>query len=193
MTLFREAPLRLTVLEDDGEREEVPEEEQELEEQRHQLMRLVQDRSRSMADRLRDVRAVMRLAQETPEREWMEFLMGLESMDSAWHDCLRLVMESPESEWLPRDMEKPAEQLLSYLLYRHLPGALDDGRFRERIWMCLLALELIFRVCALLPMEKTAALMEAARLFSGEIEYSDENIARILDRLSEQLQEAGGE
>ncbi|MBQ5427616.1 MAG: hypothetical protein IIT51_03590, partial [Oscillospiraceae bacterium] len=85
------------------------------------------------------------------------------------------------------------EQLLCALLCRHLAGALEDGAYRERVLLCLLSLEIIFRASAVLEMEGREALIEAARLFSGEIEYSDENVGALLDCLSETLEESGGQ
>lgn len=192
-TVNREEPLRMTILEDDREREEVPEEEKALTGSCQALLALAQDRTLPLARRMEIIREAAGVPACPVTRETLERFLKLEVLDPAWPEWLRTLAGHLEEAWLPEAMEKPAEQLLCYLLCRHLPGTLEDGAYAERVLFCLLSLELICRVATVLPLEGKAALAEAARLFSGEIEYSDENIGCILDALSETLEDSFGE
>ena len=53
-------------------------------------------------------------------------LLPLERLDESWTEVLRLLITEPSAPVSP-DFDVPFEQLLAALLYRHLPGALDDG------------------------------------------------------------------
>jgi hypothetical protein len=80
------------------------------------------------------------------------------------------------------------EQLLCCFLYRHLAGALEDGCLMERTAFCVLSVRMVYAAaCALenSPTPGHAALAEAARMYSSEIEYSDQNVNDLLDMLAE--------
>jgi len=105
------------------------------------------------------------------------FLATLETMDAAWTDCLARIAPGDDAR---AEDALWAEQFGVYLLDRHMPGALECGDADARIRFVALMTRL---VCALhrrtgLPPE------ELCRLFSSEIEYSDENVGSILDWLS---------
>lgn len=192
-TVCREKPLQMVILEDDGVREAVPEEEREVEAAEKLLLALAQDRERPLEDRMARIREAAGVPAYPMSRETVELLLQLETLDPEWPGLVKKAEQHLGKPWLCADMEKPAEQLLCYLLCRHIPGTLEDGAYRERVLFCLLSLELIGRVAAVLPLEGKEAYAEAARRFSGEIEYSDENIQCMLDALSEVLEEPFGE
>ena len=72
------------------------------------------------------------------------------------------------------------EQLTVYFIYRHLPDCIYDGHFRERVLFAVLSARIIDAICALTGHSGE----EVARMYSAEIEYSDENIGILLDILS---------
>lgn len=189
----REEPLRLVTLEDDGVREDVPEEEAWLQAAQSRLLALAQHREASILERIAAIREDAEVPELSLTEDHLDLLMELEVLDPAWHGILTRMHAALSAPWLTEGMEKPAEQLLCALLCRHLAGALEDGAYRERVLLCLLSLEIIFRAAAVLETEGREALIEAARLFSGEIEYSDENVGALLDCLSETLEESGGQ
>ena len=110
-------------------------------------------------------------------------LLGLERLDEGWTALLEQLRDAQEVPPLSPDWEVPLEQLLVCLLYRHLPGALDDGLVRERIALCLTLWQTVRCLLALrcenVPAE-LPALVELARMMSSEIEYDEENIDALL-------------
>ena len=73
----------------------------------------------------------------------------------------------------------PFEQLSVYFAFRHL----QPEQLAKRAAFVALSVKLIAAIFS--AEEKTFnGLVELARLYSSEIEYSDENIERILDRIT---------
>ncbi len=100
-----------------------------------------------------------------------------------------------ELEWMERDITEMInskntvvlpdnflENLCTYFLYRHLSEALDDGRFAERVAFAYISTKVIERMCNSTDFEE---ITECARIYSSEIEYSEENIEAILERISD--------
>ncbi|MBR6524932.1 MAG: flagellin lysine-N-methylase [Clostridia bacterium] len=115
---------------------------------------------------------------------WAEKLLALERLDEAWTKSLHLLQHA-ETRWLPSCFDTALEQLTCYLLFRHLPGALDDGDTEARLAFCLLVPLLL----SSMGMAKGSAFSpdgftDLCRMYSSEIEYSDENLYAILDELS---------
>ena len=112
--------------------------------------------------------------------EWLDFLLELERLDDHWAD--RLQGLNAKGHDLGR-WERPFEQLLVYLLCRHLPGALEDDDFCGRIAYVVFAWNLVRSICAAEEKLDFEGIVETCRLYSSELEYSDENIAAIIERL----------
>ena len=118
--------------------------------------------------------------------EWHAFYADLERLDPAWDVLLsRLDGESTPvgSEW-----DAPLSHLLGYFLYRHLPGALDaedlHAAIRARVCLAVLSAGIIREIFA--GGEQSMAILgDIARQYSAEVEYSDENLARVLELLGE--------
>ena len=121
-------------------------------------------------------------------RDWSRFLLELERLDPSWDKELILLQNAPEISFSDEFFSSTAaSSLLSYFLFRHIPGAQDDGLLTERVLFGIVSTLLL---CALFSIhrEKEGRLspeiqIELSRLFSSEIEYSDENIPLILDRI----------
>lgn len=180
LLLGDEAPMRLTVLEDDGAFSPADPEEAELLQLRDELFALVQDRSLPIAQRVDKLLP----ASQINWQDWASFLLTLERLDERWAEALQKLPQACEVS-LPIQLEIPMEQLMCYLLYRHLPGALDDGDINGRIRFAALMWRLIVRLCLQTGCAALDDLVELARLYSSEIEYSDENTCAILDRIAQ--------
>lgn len=69
------------------------------------------------------------------------------------------------------------ENLAVYFIYRHLSDAIDDNRFKERILFSIISAYAIEKMC---KTNDFAEICECARIYSSEIEYSEENTEEIL-------------
>lgn len=141
---------------------------------REKLLAMVQDRRLPMVQRVENMLQACGVALPVDYAHWAALLMDLERLDNRWADMLRRLTE-PEQPVDPR-WEIPLEQLMVYLLFRHLAGALEDGNVQGRVAYCALMWHLLRRMLR-------DDLTELARLYSSEIEYSDENMDALLDEI----------
>lgn len=126
--------------------------------------------------------------------DWAAFYLSLERMDERWTEILTslrvqggaLLLDAFAAHMAPRMTEY--EQLLVYFLYRHLPAALDDSDAPGKAAFAVLSVRLLFALGAL-HYEKTGSFtvddqIELCRLYSAEVEYSDENLFALYDALA---------
>ncbi len=180
LLLGDEAPMRLAVLEDDGANEALAPEETELLHLRGKLFRLMQDRSLLVEQRINRLLP----AESIDWADWSAFLLSLERLDDRWAELLQELPSEPQKPF-PAVLQAPVEQLMCYLLYRHLTGALEDDDTEGRIYFSALMCQLLIRLCRLNGYATLEELVELARLYSSEIEYSEENTCAILDRIAQ--------
>lgn len=145
---------------------------------RDKLLAIVQDRRLPMVQRVEQMLHTCGIALTVDYAHWAGFLLDLERLDDRWAQVLQRLHE-PQQPIDPR-WEIPLEQLLAYLLFRHLAGALEDGDLQGRVAYCALVWHLLRRMLR-------DDLIELARLYSSEIEYSDENLDAMLEEIDELL------
>ncbi len=186
LILSQEEPVRLITLENDGEDTALPEEEASLLALRAKLIALMQDASRPIEERLDALLDAVDFA--IPDRDWTEVYRGLERLDPAWDAMLDSISQLTSCA-APRGLSDrpldPFGNFAVYMLYRHLPGALDDDDIPGRVAFCVLSTRLLMALCAAKPGCTLADCTEFARMYSAEIEYDEDNIAALLDALWE--------
>ena len=177
LILERQSKTELIEIFSDGTDEEIPEDEKEFFDLRKRIFDIIQNRDISVDERIEKMLSLC--GGKLPEKkaaEWAEIFEGLERLDEKWTETLEKIKNSGDSSF--RIDPVAAEQLLWYFVFRNLSPAIDDGRFAERTAFAALSLYMV---------EKAAeykGIFEAARLYSSEIEYSDENIEALLDIIS---------
>ncbi len=183
--------MRLITLADDGADSPPTGEERSFFALRRKLFLILQNREEEIEARLSKVLSYFdtALPQKSPA-QWADIFLSLERLDNAWDAALKTLRDaSPNADAspLPREYDAMFEQLAVYFIYRHLAGALEDGRFSERAAFSVLGVKVVRMLCAVyyekqntLPL---SAVVEFARLYSSEIEYSEENTQALLDLL----------
>ncbi len=181
MILSREKPMTLVTLEDDGEEAELPDEEAALLTLRGTLIHAIQEESVPLADRLDALLDAVDFA--IPDQDWAAVYRGLERLDPKWDGCLDTLPRGLSD--CPMDPFGALTRFCEYLLLRHLPGALEDDDIPGRVAFCVLSTRVLSALCAAKADCTLADCIEFARMYSAEIEYSEENIAALLDALWE--------
>ena len=72
------------------------------------------------------------------------------------------------------------KNLLTYLVYRHTPEAEDGEDFARRLGFAMLGTEICDRLFDTAHVADAAAALEICRLFSSEIEYSEDNLDALM-------------
>jgi len=175
LILGRKDTAVLETMEDDGENESLFEEEAHVLGLRDALIALAQDRRFSMEERISKLLsfAGIELA-EIDFLHWEKFLLKLERLDESWEDALEKLGRIERTK-IADDLETAYEQLIVYLLFRHICA--DDDDLSGRIAYCALIWKLISKMHGGGDFEQ---LCDLARLYSSEIEYSDENMDAII-------------
>ena len=105
-----------------------------------------------------------------------ELYLSLERLDEEWSERLNSLVPAVLE---PRLSSLPYLRLAEYFIYRHFATAPDEYEAALRLQFAFLSTKLI---CALDSIFHDA---ESTRLYSSEIEYSDENVEKILDYIDE--------
>lgn len=179
LILSQTAPLSLVTLEDDGMKEEQDEYEAWLFALRGQLLGLLEDESWTWDERLENILDLVGISlPEKTASEWAEIYRALERLDTAW-DAVLDTLPRPQKP-LGIEWDRPFSNLAAYFLYRYLPAAWDDGEVEAHVAFCVLSVQILRRLFAAAPTQDMAALVDLARLYSSEIEYSPENTDALL-------------
>ena len=159
-------PLRIIYSSDkDGEREKP-----ETIIWRERIFEILENREMPLTRRMSEACEYMGVSPLRFDTEkWRSFFLGLERMDRAWTEILEadLTGEAPEGIAF--------ERLAVYFVYRHFSAA--ENR-KDAGLMLKFSFLSVWMIAAL-----KGELSEKIRLYSAEIEYSDENIALIAEEI----------
>ena len=191
LILKRKEPVRLVIMEEDDDNEQQEDEEYTLLSYRDMLFQIMQDRSCTTDERLDELWELCGDVSEINISDWAEKLLQLERLDEKWTECLIELKDAEEpdySNFLNEEWSCAFEQLGVYFIYRHVPSALDDGDVISKVAFAVLSVRILRTLCALYFKKNGEItidiLVEFARMYSGEIEYSEENLEQIFDWLS---------
>jgi len=111
---------------------------------------------------------------------WAEYLLGLELLEKAWKELLERFLSTKAATSDSNNWERRIENLQEYYLYRY--GC------KEGIGFASFSVRLIAEMAGRFDLPDTEigeqAFAEICRLYSSEIEYSEENRKAVADKLS---------
>lgn len=189
LMLGHSAPVRLITLSDGQPDAELDGRELEVLTARDEAFKIMQDRSRTVEQRTQHLLAEFEIRMpEISCSEWASFFLSLERLDSSWTSHLEQLhsWQPQQSDPFPSELEIPFEQLCIYFLYRHVPAAQDVPDLKARIGFAALSCRILAALCCICRQnggDPLLQLPDLARLYSSEIEYSEENTNAILDLL----------
>jgi len=156
---------------------------------REEIFEIMNETEKSICKRMEAVLSLC--GGEKPEeslRDWASFYLSLERLDGSWTACLERLLAD---DWDESDVGALIHSragwfynLFCYFIYRHLFAALDDGDIASKAAFAYLSCRIIAALL-LTRGEKgdVETVAEYARMYSSEIEYSDENLGLIFERL----------
>ena len=152
---------------------------------RENVFRIIQDRVPNVYERI--LALLSHFDIKIPEKSFSELadmFLSFEQMDGKWTDMifkLKHLKGAFNSVIFSDKFKIAAEQLLVYFIYRHLSDAVFDGKFKERIAFSCFSVMMIDYLAYTHFVENKAFeisdLIEISRLYSSEIEYSEESIS----------------
>ncbi len=169
----------LVIIDDDNE-DTVSESDMQILNFRDSVIDALQNRNLDIFERIYDVLSQLDIiVPSIALYPWADIYSGLEHLDNTWSEKLKLLKTGANFEHSISDTS--IEQLIVYFIYRHLTDGYDDGRVKERIAFAVLSVRIICALCAVC----NEPVYEIARMYSSEIEYSEENMEKLLDTLSD--------
>ena len=175
LILTQTAPLSLVCIE--GEEAPPDRRTRRLLSERERILSVAQDGGRPLRERLYALLSEGRLKKRLLENAlWIPFYRSLERLESAF-DAALATWETA-SEAFPTDLEKAGERLLVYFIYRHASGVRTPKKMRARAALAALMTRHVLSIAAAHG-GTLDGLLDAARLYSAEIEYSEENTAAL--------------
>ncbi len=120
---------------------------------------------------------------------WLDRFLSLEILDADWERILQAAKENSACRNPAQDgqYEKYHARLLTYFVYRHVSIAQSEDDLRARLAFCVLSVEMIRFLFQKEAEQTKEALIELARRYSAEIEYSEDNTFELIFELERRL------
>ena len=119
---------------------------------------------------------------KTPKKSvynWVDIYLKLERLDNVWSEMLERIKSTDDIQFtLPCTYKKELKNLLIYFIYRHLGESVYDGNFNGRLLFAIISCYMISTLCRI-----GYNIEDVARMYSSEIEYSDENLNTLIELL----------
>ena len=163
---------------------------------RDKIIQILQNREKSISNRINDMLKTCNCVMPNKAyNEYIDFLLSLERLDSKWDEILKFAKKNFQNadfesfEIHMKDRQTEYEQLLVYFIYRHFANAPKLKYTAEKALFSAFAYKIIYTIGAVIFTNTNKfsfeEQVEIARMFSSEIEYSDENIYLIFDFLTD--------
>lgn len=159
---------------------------------RDRIIEILQNREKDIFGRIKDMFSLLSIPFEDFDiAAWACRLLRLERLEPIWGDMLQRISEIcalPDIESFDRymqDRQSEYEQLLVYIIFRHFAIAPTLSEAKKRAKFSAFVFFLLRAMGAAMFADTgkftTENQIELARMFSAEIEYSDENLYLIID------------
>ena len=115
-------------------------------------------------------------------KRWFKLLSTLESLDSQWTETLK---NAAIADYESKNILTPLqiENLFTYFIFRHLPCGFQNNNYKPQIAFAYISTLIINELCSYMGYNTTEGIIEICRMYSTEIEYSEENLYIIFDFL----------
>ncbi len=140
--------------------------------------------------KLRKLKSQFEIPKIKSPKKWLEFFLELEILNEEWKVCLRSVSPSFGKVFQSANekFDKYYENLLVYFIFRHVSVSESEVEFRSRLAFAILSAQMIKWLFedflkgnyAISEEKKFKKLVDVARAYSAEIEYSEENTEELI-------------
>jgi len=145
-------------------------------EKRNKIFDILGDKNLSILHRIEKLKEEYDI--KLPEKsfdEWTETYLSLEILDCEWKNML-VSSQNIEADNLLYAYPNEGGNLLNYFIFRHL----REEDIKNRLAFCIHCVEMIFEIFSRFENKTFEKLCDISRMFSAEIEYSEENTDELL-------------
>lgn len=114
--------------------------------------------------------------------DWLDILLTLEILDEEWKKLVSAAKQAHRSDSAEK-FDREFENLLTYFLFRHVSLSDSYCNLRARIAFSILSVRIIKYLFERSERCDLDTLISLARLYSSEIEYSEDNTAELIFEL----------
>ena len=183
--LSQDTPFSLTLLSADFNENETDDSDTDFFLYRESLFEILNNKNFTLNEKIRKLSSYCEV--ETPEfskDEWIDLFFSLERLDDHWNIVLNNLKETNISDVeIPDAYNKEFENLIKYFTYRHITIKNDS----EMMFFILTSYYMIENICKMHIKKyynlSSNDIINYCRLYSSEIEYSSENIDKIIETL----------
>lgn len=165
---------------------ELSEDEKHFFTKRNEIFSLIQNREKSIAERFSELSELFGFKFNFSMENLFDEYISLERLDEKWTDVLnKLNTFSFNGEiFKEKEFQMPFEQLSVYFIFRHLGDALWDEDFGARVKFALKSCYLIGAIWWRYKCEhgdiSPEIMVDFARMYSAEVEYSEDNLEELI-------------
>ena len=150
---------------------------------RKKALLIAQDRTLTIENRLLLLEQLANIdLKKNSFNKWLEIFSSLDKL-SVNQFTFNQVEKNENFAPIIIGFDREAEQLLSYLIFRHISRAIDLLDLRVRLAFVILSFKMINHIFILSKEQSLENLVEVCRFYSSEIETSDDNIYCLLDEI----------
>lgn len=157
--------------------------EQDFFDERKEILSLLLNRRESVFERFSKLAQRYGFKFEFSLDDLREKLLSLEILDTKWMEEIERINNCGFSGEIFKNnnFSLPFEQLSVYFIFRHLSGAIDDRKYKERVRFALLGCYLIGAVFESYGEITWEKMIDIVRMYSAEIEYCEENTDALIN------------
>ena len=181
--LGQDIPFSLVLHSDDDYENETNDTDSAFYNFRENLFKMLNDNTIFLKDKVKKLSSYCEIeTTKISNNEWIDLFLSLERLDDYWSVVLNQLRETDISDIeTPEMFNKYFENLIKYLTYRHITEENDS----EMMFFILTSYHMIENLCKVHIKNygdlTSEDIVEYCRLYSAEIEYSDENIDKIIE------------
>ncbi len=149
---------------------------------RDEIIAAIQASSTDFEETVKALRASFHIPDVYTQEEWLAHFLSLEILDDAWEGRLLSAQRRGNVPFTGKheQLEAYYKRLLIYFVYRHVSVAASRDNLRARLAFALLSVQMIKHLFETASAQTPEELRELARLYSSEIEYSEDNTADLI-------------
>ena len=145
-----------------------------IDDERQKILDILQNREKPFAERLSAL-------YKFEDLDYSFLLLSLERLDNEWEKYIALLSENKSADL--SQFDTVFEQLAVYFILRHTAEDFENG-----LLFSAFSVYIIQKLCAALKCRNGVLtfpeILDICRMYSSEIEYSDQNIIRIISAIA---------